>query len=66
MDENSYITLKGSFKKCLIGYDHKSTNLDSKELSDEISVKLSSKKISLLQYKDINYVYRLRKAFVAD
>ena len=64
LDGNSYVTLKGTFKRCLIGYDHKFVNLNTS--SNSITVKLSSKKISLLQFKEVNYIYRLRKAFVAD
>ena len=66
LDENNVITLRGKFKRCLIGYDHMFVNLDSEKITDEIKVKLSNKKIRLFHYKNVNYFYRLRKAFVAD
>ena len=66
LDENNYITLRGKFKRCLIGYDHMFVNIDSEKITDEIKVRLSDKKVRLLHYKKIPYFYRLRKAFVAD
>ncbi len=66
LDENNQIRLQGNFKRCLIGYDHLFVNVESNIITDEIVVKLSSKKIRLLHYKNVDYIYRLRKAFVAD
>ena len=66
LDENNYITLRGMFKKCLIGYDHKYVNIESNKMTDEIKVKLSNKTVRLLHYKNVSYFFRLRKAFVSD
>lgn len=66
LDENNYITLRGMFKKCLIGYDHKYVNIESNKMTDEIKVKLSNKSVRLLHYKNVSYFFRLRKAFVSD
>ena len=66
LNESNEVSLRGKFKRCLIGYDHKFVNVDSNELTDEIKVKLSDKKLRILQLKNVSYIYRLRKAFVAD
>lgn len=59
------IKLKGGFKRCLVGYDHLSKNIDE-TLSNEIEIKLSKRTYKLMHYKKISYLKRLRMAFIAD
>lgn len=66
LHENDEVCLRGSFKRCLIGYDHLFVNIAETEKEDEIHVTLSEKYVRILHYKDVDYIYRLRKAFVAD
>ncbi len=66
LHESSKICIRGNFKRCLIGYDHLFESIKETELEDEIYVSLSSKVVKVLHYKDVDYIYRLRKAFVAD
>lgn len=66
LHESSEICIRGNFKRCLIGYDHLFENIIDTEKEDEIYVTLSTKCVRILHYKDVDYIYRLRKAFVAD
>ncbi len=66
LGQHNKITLRGNFKRSLIGYDHCFVNLKDSLIEDEIVVTMSDKKIKVLHYKDVSYFNRLRKAFVAD
>ena len=66
LGEGYEIRLQGNFKRCLFGYDHEFVTIDSSSIEDEITVNLSHRSMRSLHYKDVNYFYRLRKAFVAD
>ncbi len=66
LNKNSTVTLKGNFKRCVIGYDHLFVNINETDKDDEINITLSSRCVKILHYKDVDYIQRLRKAFVAD
>ncbi len=66
LHEDAEICIRGNFKRCLIGYDHMFVNIQETDKEDEIHVTLSNKCVRILHYKDVDYIYRLRKAFVAD
>ena len=66
LNKGNVIRLQGNFKRCLIGYDHLFTNINDSSIDDEVMVTLSNKTMKTLHYKDVSYIYRLRKAFVAD
>lgn len=66
LHKDDEITLRGNFTHCLIGYDHLFVNITETGKEDEIAVTLSNKSVNILHYKNVDYIYRLRKAFVAD
>lgn len=66
LEKGNIIRLQGDFTRCLIGYDHLFVNINESSIDDEVIVSLSEKTMKSLHYKDVSYIYRLRKAFVAD
>lgn len=66
LNKSSKVTLKGNFKRCVIGYDHLFVNINETDKDDEINITLDERCVKILHYKDVDYIRRLRKAFVAD
>ena len=61
LDKNVEITLKGEFRKSVIGFDYQTA---SDITLKELSVYLSDKKVTILHPKNYDYIKKLKRSFI--
>ena len=64
LDENKVIKLKGQhFNRVYLGIDHLSYHLDDVE---KIEIRISKKVVKFIEYKEMSFIQRIRRAFISE
>ena len=61
LDNGTHVTLKGAFRKAVVGFDYSTSENESPTCLD---IFLSDKKVSIIRPRSYSYINSLRKSFI--